>query len=141
MLPASRHRWLPLGLDRHLLHRLAELQIVAYDNFDPAGIVFHRKYPWLQDLLKPKAEHMAARFKKAHQNELRQTVQRERSHFFESEASMECSCFKVEVKAKKTRTLEAGSRWVVSIDIYNPPWGVPSEEAAVLEERLRVAGV
>ena len=117
MLPASRHRWLPLGLIRHLLHPLADFQIVAYDNFDPAGIVFHRKYPWLQDLLKPKAEHMAARFKKAHQNELRQTVQRERSHFFESEASMECSCFKVEVKAKKTRTLEAGSRWVVSIDI------------------------
>ena len=60
---------------------------------------------------------------------------------FESEASMECSCFKVEAKAKKARTLEAGSRWVVSIDIYNPPWGVPSEEATVLEERLRVAGV
>ena len=54
---------------------------------------------------------------------------------------MECSCFKVEAKAKKARTLEAGSRWVVSIDIYNPPWGVPSEEATVLEERLRVAGV
>jgi hypothetical protein len=45
----------------------------------------------------------------------------------------------VDLKAWKSRTIEAGPQWKVAINIKDERWGIPSENMAVLQKRLRSA--
>ena len=47
----------------------------------------------------------------------------------------------VDLRARKSRTVESGPHWTVAIEFLDGKWGVPTGDMAVIEGQLRLAGV
>lgn len=75
------------------------------------------------------------------QSDSRYVRARNRQSQLKTFGSLLDSSVRVQVSATKLRTIERGPRWAVAIEILEPPWGIPPEETAVIQDRLRLAGV
>ncbi|KZM18765.1 uncharacterized protein EKO05_0006642 [Ascochyta rabiei] len=47
----------------------------------------------------------------------------------------------IDLRARKSRTIEDGPRWTIAIKILDEKWGVPTGDLATIQEQLRLAGV